>query len=94
MKDALTNETDPQPQFPRYVRVMAVAHVLSIVVGPVAFVVLASIGVFRWSRQGFVDDTAAKLLIAAVGCPLLCAAYRRWFEHWGRTNWPDGKPTE
>lgn len=84
---------DP-PKFPLYVRVLAVAHVLSLVIGPVGFVMVGVMAGLFWRQRGFVDHNVVVLLIVAVNCPFLCAAYRHWFEKWGRKNWPDGKPNE
>ncbi len=82
---------DDEPQFPLYVRILAVAHVLSLVVGPAGFVILAAWGFIHSVRHGY-DQVFVECLIAAIACPVLCAAYRTWFCSWGRTNWPDGKP--
>lgn len=87
----MTDEVDPPPQFPLYVRVLAVAHVLSLAVGPIGFFVLAGIGCFLYVRQGRVDENVLALLAMGVACPGACALYRRWFVSWGRMNWPDGK---
>jgi hypothetical protein len=89
-----SDELNDPPKFPLYVRVLAVAHVLSLAIGPIGFVVLGAIAVIHWQRQRVVDQYVVVLLLIAVNCPFLCAAYRRWFENWGRKNWPDGKPNE
>ena len=87
----MTPDDDPQPQFPLYVRVLAVAHVLSLAIGPVGFIILAGISCFLYVRHGKVDDNVLALLATGIACPAACALYRRWFVSWGRMNWPDGK---
>lgn len=86
-----SQDTDPPPRsFPRYVRVLAVLHVLSLVIGPIGFFLLMAVAAYQYTRRGF-DATVVQLAIMALACPGLCALYRRWFENWGRANWPDGK---
>lgn len=87
----MSNDQDDEPRFPLYVRILAVAYVLSLIAGPAGFVVLATLAGIRSVRHGF-DQVVAECLIAAIGCPIVCAAYRTWFCSWGRANWPDGKP--
>ncbi len=83
------DETGDQPfSWPWYVRGLAVAYVLSLMAGPVGFVVMAAVSVFRIARHGL-GGGAALTLAVAVACPLLCAAFRAWFRNWGRRRWPD-----
>ena len=87
----MTDEDDSQPQFPFPVRALAVAHVLSLVVGPIGLIVLGGIGCVLYARRREVDDGILMLWATGVACPGACALYRRWFVNWGRRNWPDGK---
>lgn len=88
-----SRDTDPDlppTPFPFYVRALAVIHVLSLIIGPVGFFVFIAIACYQQVRHGF-DETVAELAVMAIACPAICALYRRWFEHWGRANWPDGR---
>src|SRR5262245_36797843 len=75
-------------QYPRYVRILAVAYVLSLAVGPVGFFVLLSVAAFLKVRYGTVDAKVLGFALGAVGCPVFCAMFRTWFRNWGRRNWP------
>lgn len=87
-------DDDSPPQFPLYVRVLAVAHVISLMIGPAGFVLFASIGGILWANHRVVDKSVLECLAAAITCPVTCAVFRLWFVNWGRRNWPDGKPTD
>ena len=76
------------PDFPLYVRILAVAHVLSLILGPVGCVVLGAIARFRWLRHGF-DGWVLGLSLAGFGWLLFWIAFRWWFVRWGRKNWPE-----
>lgn len=77
--------------WPRYLRVLAVLHVLSIPLGFVGFLALClAAGVMFWQRGAW-DLRVISAGIAALACPVFGASYRRWFENFGRKRWPDGK---
>src|SRR4051812_5061392 len=80
-----------RPGWPRYVRLMAVAYVASFVVGLVGFLLLGGLAAAMIAGEGFRPEVVA-VLAAAIACPTLCFAYRRWCRAWGRRRWPDGKP--
>lgn len=83
-------EPDRNP-WPRYVRVLAMLHVLSIPLGFLGFLGMCVAAVVAyWQRGGF-DLRVISILVAALMCPVLGAAYRTWFENFGRRRWPDGK---
>lgn len=88
----MTGNGDDRPQFPLYVRVLAVIYVLSHVLGPAGFFLLAGFGCFLYARRGAVDNQVIELWVAGAACPGAGALFRRWFRSWGRMNWPDGKP--
>jgi hypothetical protein len=79
---------DAPPKYPRYVRALAVAYVLSLGVQYVGFLVLGGAGAVRYGLRGQIDGWVVGLLVAGVGCALLCPAYRRWFRRWGRRHYP------
>ena len=81
---------DSPPTFPLYVRILAVAHVLSLVVGPLVFFVLSGAACFHWMWRRQLDGWVVGLWLGGVGFVISCAAFRRWFERFGRRNWPDG----
>src|SRR5215475_1685339 len=83
------NEEGQPPEFPWWVRVLAVGHVLSRVAGPAGFVVLGGAAAWRWVKVHEVDGWFLALGLAGLACPALCAAFRGWFERWGRRNWPE-----
>jgi len=81
---------DQSPQYPRYVRHLAVAYVLSRLVGPLGFLLLSLVAVVLWLRRGLsVDAWVFGIAAAALACPLLCAAFRGWYRSWGRRRWPE-----
>lgn len=85
-------DTPPANEWPLYVRVLAVLHVLSIPIGFIGFLVLSMrAGWIGANRQFGLEFWTVTL--SAFGWMGLCARYRRWFENWGRKRWPDGKPT-
>jgi hypothetical protein len=80
-------------EFPRYVRHLAVAYVLSHFVGPAGFVVLGVIAsMLALQRNWALDATVLGVWLAALACPLCCAAFRWWFRSWGRRHWPPAEP--
>lgn len=89
----MPDESDQPAKFPWYVRALAVAYVLSTVAGPMGFVLLGSLAGILWVRQGSVDHLVVECGVLAIACPAVCALFRHWFRAWGRSNWPDGKPT-
>lgn len=92
MADERTDE--PVPRFPLYVRILAVLHVLSLVLGPAGFILFGSVGCILWTRHRAVDELVLACWALALGSPAVCALYRKWFVQWGRANWPDGKPRD
>jgi hypothetical protein len=79
--------------WPWYVRWLAVAYVVSRLVGPVGFFVLLGAAGFLIARDGPAwDGPAAAAVAAAWACPLGCAAFRWWFRGWGRRRWPGADP--
>ncbi|MFO0918233.1 MAG: hypothetical protein U0872_07960 [Planctomycetaceae bacterium] len=87
----MTDQDESPPQFPLYVRILAIAHVLSLVAGPLGLIVLGGFGCLLFVLRRGVDDTILSLWALGIACPGLGALYRRWFVNWGRRNWPDGK---
>ncbi|MGQ0634211.1 MAG: hypothetical protein ACT4QC_06360 [Planctomycetaceae bacterium] len=85
------DENQPVYDYPWWVRVLAVAHVLSLIGGPAGFMLLISAAALRRLMLGRVDGDVVTLAIAGAACPVLCAAYRSWFVRWGRSRWPDVK---
>lgn len=82
-------EPDRNP-WPRYVRVLAVLHVLSIPIGFVGFLVLSARAGWIGAQRRF-DLEFWTMVLSSFGWMGLCARYRRWFENFGRKRWPDGK---
>jgi uncharacterized membrane protein YbhN (UPF0104 family) len=80
---------DSPPKFPLAVRILAVAYVVSWIVGPVGFFLLSGVGSFLWERRRQVDGLVLSLWLGGVLCLSLCAAFRWWFRRWGRRRWPD-----
>ncbi|MFT3882915.1 MAG: hypothetical protein QM703_25075 [Gemmatales bacterium] len=80
--------TKQPPAFPLYVRILAVAHVLSLILGPVGCVILGAIARFLWLKRGF-DSLVIGLSLAGIGWLLFWIGFRRWFVWWGRKNWPE-----
>lgn len=76
------------PDFPLYVRILAVAHVLSLILGPAGCVILGAIACFRWVRHGL-DGWVIGLSLAGFGWLFFWIAFRWWFVRWGRKNWPE-----
>jgi hypothetical protein len=85
-----SSEESAAGDWPLYVRVLAVLHVLSIPIGFIGFIVLSLragwVGAHRQFGLEFWTVT-----LSAFGWMGLCARYRRWFENFGRQRWPDGK---
>jgi hypothetical protein len=79
--------------WPRYVRWLAVAYVLSQVAGPAGFFVLGGVAALLIARHGLRFDNGVPILLAAAcACPAACAAFRWWFRRWGRRHWPPTDP--
>ena len=76
------------PDFPLYVRILAVAHVLSLILGPVGCVILGGIARILWVKRGF-DGLVIGLSLGGIGWLLFWVAFRWWFVRWGRKNWPE-----
>ncbi|HQR06389.1 MAG TPA: hypothetical protein PLN21_06180 [Gemmatales bacterium] len=83
-------QTTPKQRldFPLYVRILAVAHVLSLILGPVGCVILGAIARFLWLRRGL-DSLVIGLSLAGFGWLFFWVAFRWWFVRWGRKNWPE-----
>lgn len=80
----------PPIAWPRYVRWLAVAYVLSLVVGPVGFFVTTCIAAVLYVRSGPAFTVPVVVAIAVAGSfPAGCAAFRWWFRNWGRRRWPE-----
>jgi cytochrome bd-type quinol oxidase subunit 1 len=80
----------PGADFPRYVRLLAVVYVLSRIIGPLGFLILSLVAGFLWYQRDLsLDGLVLGLWLAALACPLLCAAFRWWFTRWGRRHWSD-----
>ena len=47
MSEKVPDTFSDTPEFPRWVRILAVAYVLSIVIGPAGFFLLCGAGIFR-----------------------------------------------
>jgi hypothetical protein len=79
--------------WPWYVRWLAVAYVLSMLAGPVGFLVLGGVAAYRisWGGAGF-DRVAVVAVAAAWAWLLACGVFRWWFRGWGRRRWPDAEP--
>jgi hypothetical protein len=88
VNDRETESTKSLPDFPLYVRILAVAHVLSLILGPLGCVMLVGIAWFMWVRHGF-DGWVVGLSLAGIGWLLFWIGFRRWFVWWGRKNWPE-----
>lgn len=89
----MTDYPSPVPSntpvnFPLYVRILAVFHVLSLILGPVGGVVLGGIAGFRWTQHGM-DAWVIGLLIAGPCWFMFCNIFRWWFVRWGRRHWPE-----
>lgn len=80
--------------WPWYVRVLAVAYVLSLVAGPAGFFALAALGSYLYVRDGLSWNRAAVAFMAALACPLGCAVFRQWFRNWGQRRWPQPETGE
>jgi len=81
-------EQGPVDKPPLLDRIVAVAYVLSVVLRPVGFFLLAGIAVFFWVRRGL-DGTVLGLGVAAVGWFVGWGAFRWWAPRWGRRRWPN-----
>lgn len=84
-------ECDPigPPEYPLVVRMLAVAHVLSLVVQPVGFVLLGAAAVVTFQLRHLVDGLVLGFAAGAVGCVTLCPLFRWWFVRWGRRHYPE-----
>jgi hypothetical protein len=91
--DPVERETGDQPiAWPWYVRWLAVAYVLSYLVGIVTFLVLGVMAAVLAARQPGPDSGVVVTVAAAFACPAACAAFRWWFRSWGQRRWPTAKP--
>ncbi len=86
---ASDNDGRPVPDFPTYVRWLAVLHVLSYSLAAVAFVVLMATACFLKLRRGQVDETVLVLGGLALACPPIGMIFRSWFVRFGRRHWPE-----
>jgi hypothetical protein len=78
-------------QFPRWVRVLAVLHGLSLMLGPLGFFLLMGMAGYVGYQRSGMDSTSLILGLCALACPALGAGYRAWFEWYGRRRWPTGQ---
>lgn len=84
----------PQPDYPRYVRLLAVAYVLSYAVQFAGFLVLCVAATVLYFRRGGFDAEVVGGYAAALACPVVGGAFRAWFRSFGRRNWPDPDDAE
>ena len=83
---------EEQPRFPRYVRVLAVAYVLSFAVQPIGFLLLTGTATFLYGRRREIDGWVLGLGLGGGVLMVLCSVFRWWFPRWGRKHWPpDGR---
>ncbi len=75
-------------QWPLYVRVLAVAYVLSHVVQWVAFILLAGTAAFLYGLGHSLDGVVVGLGLGGFACVAACHAFRWWFPRWGRRHYP------
>ena len=87
-KDECSAMRQEPPPFPRWVRWLAMLHVLSLFLGPLGFFVLIIIASILGMRRGPYDATVLMLGASALACPALAALYRSLFERWARARWP------
>lgn len=78
----------PRPHYPRYVRILAVCHVLSYAAQPVGCIVLGVLACIHGFRHGF-DEWTVSFGLGGVLWLVLCVQYRAWFVRWGRRHWPE-----
>jgi hypothetical protein len=76
------------PPWPRYVRVLAVAYVLSYAVQWAALLLLTGAAALLYGLGRPLDGLVLGLGLGGVACAALCAGFRRWFLRWGRRRWP------
>jgi hypothetical protein len=76
------------PQWPLYVRVFAVFHVLSYGVQWIGFLGLTGTAALLYGLRHRLDGVVLGLGLGGVICVILCSAFRRWFVRWGRKNYP------
>ena len=74
--------------YPWWVRVLAVLHVLSRVLAPALFFILAVAAGVMVMRRGQVDGTVMLIACLALVCPAVGMIFRRWFERWGQRHYP------
>ena len=86
--DCRTVTPSEAPQWPVYVRVFAVFHVLSYAVQWVGFVGLTGTAAVLYGLRHRLDGVVLGLGLAGAICVILCSAFRRWFVRWGRRNYP------
>lgn len=86
----MENETAETPNYPWWVRALAVLHVLSLVLTPALFFVFAvAAGVLLMVRHGKIDLDVIALGGIGIAFPALGAIFRGWFERWGRRNYSE-----
>jgi hypothetical protein len=90
--DAGADSRADTPTWPLYVRVLAVAYVLSYALQPVAFLGLTGTAALLYGLGRHLDGLVLGLGAAGVLVVLGCGAFRRWFVRWGRRNYPTGEP--
>ena len=86
----MENESVETPNYPWWVRALAVLHVLSLVLAPAMFFVFAvAAGVLVMFRHGKIDQDVIALGGIGIAFPALGVIFRGWFERWGRRNYPE-----
>jgi hypothetical protein len=85
-------ENDSSTKFPLWVRILAVAYVLSRAIGPVGFFALSAAACFVWVKGRELSGLVLGLWLGGLACPLFCAAFRWWFRRLGQRRWPDPEP--
>lgn len=95
VSDPIEREPRGQPiAWPWYVRWLAVAYVLSYLVGVVGFLVLSVTAAVLFARNPRLDYWGVFTVTTALACPAAGAAFRWWFRSWGRRRWPNPKPDD
>lgn len=88
MEPSDNDEPPVVPQYPTYVRWLAVLHVLSYVLGPLGYFILIVTAIVLYVQRRQIDQMIITWVLMAVACPVVAWIYRRWFENWGRKHWP------
>ena len=92
--DERPDESDVQRQWPLYVRVLAVAFVLSYPAEGIAFLSLTGTAALLYGLGHPLDGLLFGLGLGGVAAVILCHAYRWWFPRWGRKHYPSAGPEE